>query len=278
MQEAHLERAGEPTLRLAIWQPPSPKGAIVITPGFAESIERWTHVADDFCEAGFEVVVYDLRGQGKSQGRRGHIDRFEQFTSDLFAITDHARQRFGFAAQGAPIGAGHSLGSLVTTVAALTRPSAFRGLGLWSPFWGLAIKPAAWRVYLGNKLTNIWPTYSDAAGLPLELLTHDKARVAMIEADLLRVKRVTARWFTETQLAQARVAKEFASLPLPVFCLAAGDDHVADVAITRSIFATSKRADHELHIEAGGYHELHQELERDQYIQQFRDKFLDWCA
>lgn len=278
MQEALYERSGEPTLRLALWQPPKPRGAIVITTGYAEAIERWAHVAQHWSEAGFEVAVYDLRGQGKSQGRRGHIDRFEQFTSDLFTILDHTRQRYGFASQGAPIGVGHSLGALITTVAALSRPSAFRGLGLWSPFWGLAIKPAAWRVYLGNKLTNIWPTYSDAAGLPLELLTHDKERVAMIEADPLRVKHVTARWFTETQLAQARVAREFAGLALPVFCLAAGDDHVADVSITRSVFATSKQADHELQVKASGYHELHQELERNQYIEQFQDKFRRWCA
>jgi lysophospholipase len=273
-----LERAGEPKLRVATWQPESPKGSVLITTGYAESLERYEHVAARWHDAGFCVACYDLRGQGTSEGRRGHIDRFAQFTSDLFAVLAYVQQQPGWSVGGPPIAFGHSLGGLITTVAALERPRAFRGLGLGSPFWGLAIKPAAWKVFVGNKLTNIWPTYSDSSGVALDLLTHDKAKVAMFEADGLRIKRVTARWFTETQLAQQRVAREFGSLSVPVLCLASGEDHIADVATTRRVFSTPARPNHELRIKDGAYHELHQELARNEYLDEFASRFEQWCA
>lgn len=273
-----LERAGEPSLRVALWQPSQPKGSVLITTGYAESIERYEHVAARWHDAGFSVVAYDLRGQGKSEGRRGHIERFSQFTNDLFAVLAHAEARPGWSGGAPPIAFAHSLGGLITTVAALERPAAFRGLGLGSPFWGLALKPAPWRVFVGRKLTNIWPTYSDGSGIAPDLLTHDKAKVAMMEADPLRIRKVTARWFTETQLAQQRVEREFASLPIPVLCLASGEDHVADVVATRRIFATSRRPDHELRVKEGAYHELHQELARDEYLDEFSSRFEQWCG
>jgi lysophospholipase len=275
MQTTWLERRGEPTLRVAIWQPPVARGWILITPGYAESIERWEHAAEGWRDAGLAVAAYDLRGQGRSQGRRGHIESFTQFTDDLFAVWAHVRERF--APPAPPIAFGHSLGALITTVAALDRPTTFRGLGLASPFWGLALKPARWKVVVGKRLTNIWPTYSDAARISLDLLTHDKSRVAMMQADPLRIERVTARWFTETERARERVQREFALLSLPVFCLAAGEDYVADVGVTRRIFAGSKQPNHVLEVKSGAYHELHQELERDDYLAQFQRQFTAWC-
>ncbi len=273
-----LRRSGQPELRLATWQPAEPKGSVLITPGFAESIERYEHVAARWRDAGFSVAVYDLRGQGKSGGHRGHCERFVQFTSDLFAVLQHVRALPGWGTSAPPVAFGHSLGALITTVAALEKPEAFRGLGLASPFWGLALRPPAWKLFLGKKLTNIWPTYSEASGIDLELLTHDRSKVAMMEADPLRIVRVTARWFTETQLAQQRVLTEFARLPIPVLCLAAGDDHVADVATTRRVFATSSHPGHELRIKDGAYHELHQELAHAEYLDEFTRRFEEWCS
>lgn len=277
METVLLERVSQPTLSLGVWRPERARGAILVTPGYAESIARWEQVASRWSTAGFSVAVYDLRGQGNSQGRRGHVDQFGDFTGDLFAVLEHLTSRFGWSELGPPIGFGHSLGGLITTVAALDRPHLFRALGLNSPFWGLALKPAAWKVWAGRKLTNVWPTYSEATELPLELLTHDQAKVEMMRADPLRITRVTARWFTETEAARQRVANEFSRLAIPVFALAAGEDHVADVGVTRRIFAASTNPGHVLEVVPGEYHELHQELNRQLHIDRYLQQFERWC-
>lgn len=100
----------------------------------------------------------------------------------------------------------------------------------------------------------------------------------MMRADKLRIQHVTARWFTETEAARQRVERTFHTLRMPVWCLAAGDDHVADVSVTQQIFASSSNVSHELTVVPAVYHELHQELERDDYIAQFQRCFEGWCA
>jgi alpha-beta hydrolase superfamily lysophospholipase len=277
-ESSKLERRGEPTLRVEVWPHPSPRGCILITQGYAECVERWQHVAKTWYGAGFAVAAYDLRGQGLSGGRRGHVDRFAQLTDDLFAVAEFLRERHEWPSSQPIIGFGHSLGGLITTVAALERPGQFRGLGLASPFYGLALKPPRWKVYLGRKLTNVWPTFTEKTNLDLDLLTHDSERVAMMRADKLRIEQVTARWFTETEAARQRVSRDFRLLNIPVWCLAAGDDHVADVTTTQQIFASSSNVNHELRVVPKAYHELHQELERDVYIEQFQRCFESWCA
>lgn len=278
MQVFRLERANEPSLRYALWQATArPKGAILVTQGYGESIERYEHVAEAWSRGGFSVAAYDLRGQGLSAGIRGHVKRFADFVNDLNSVLEQLESSHGFSEFAPPILFGHSLGALISTVAAIEQPTKFRGLGLASPFFGLALKPAAWKVYVGRKLTNVWPTYSERSELNLELLTHDKSRVAMIKADKLRLETVTARWFTETEAARTRVAASFASLPLAVFCLAASDDYVADVAVTRRIFAASANSKHHLEVVPNTYHELHQELQRTEYLERFRTAFESWC-
>jgi len=42
-------------------------------------------------EAGFAFVMPDLRGNGQSEGKRGHIDSFAQYTDDLQAALDYTR-------------------------------------------------------------------------------------------------------------------------------------------------------------------------------------------
>jgi alpha-beta hydrolase superfamily lysophospholipase len=272
-----LERTPGLTLRYATWKPAATaRGAVLITQGYSESIERYEHVARAWTEAGFAVAAWDLRGQGLSSGRRGHVNDFSEFTGDLGAIIDRLNENHGWSQFSPPILFGHSLGALISTVAALNEPSRFRGLGLGSPFFGLALKPAAWRVHLGRKLTKLWPTYTDRAGLSIDLLTHDPNRVQMIKDDHLRFETITARWFTETEAARARVYESFASLDLPVFCLAAADDYVADVAITRRIFANSSNDRHHLEVIPDTYHELHQEVRRDEYLQRFQETFALW--
>lgn len=273
-----LERAGEPSLRYATWHPGTqPKGTILITQGYAESIERYEHVAEAWVHSGFAVAAYDLRGQGLSAGRRGHVERFADFTRDLNSVLDKLDDTHGWNELKPATLFGHSLGALISTVAALERPNRFRGLGLGSPFFGLALKPAAWKVFVGRKLTNIWPTYSDRSDLSLDLLTHDKSRIEMIKNDKLRLETVTARWFTETEAARERVRSTFGSLALPVFCLASSEDYVADVEVTRQVFTASSNRKHYLDVIPNTYHELHQEVNRNEYLERFQTAFESWC-
>ena len=62
------------------------KGTLIITHGMAEHSGRFEWVANKIVDAGFNVITYDLRGHGKSQGKRGTIKSYKQFVQDLNQI------------------------------------------------------------------------------------------------------------------------------------------------------------------------------------------------
>jgi alpha-beta hydrolase superfamily lysophospholipase len=278
-QIQHLVRPGQPTLRYAIAFPKgTPKGRVFLTPGYLEHIGRYEHVVQLWLEAGLAVAVHDPRGQGESEGRRGHIYRFTEFIDDCYALLDKLDENAEWCGLSAPILTGHSMGGLISTRVALAARRPFLGLGLMSPFFGVALVTPAWKVWMGRSVSAFWPTYTEQTGLDARVLTHDLARQALIEADpLSQVRCVTARWFTEMEASHRLVQRQFCTLTLPVFCLAAGDDRVADIRDTRAVFATLPPEQAELVVAEGEFHELHQELRWREHMSRFAEKFAKWC-
>ena len=90
------------------------RGACLVLPGWSEFSEKYAEVASDLHERGFDVLVCDPRGQGYSQrlqpgDKRGHIDDFRVFVSDLTVCMDHLR-----ASQPGPYALlAHSMGGLI---------------------------------------------------------------------------------------------------------------------------------------------------------------------
>jgi len=74
---------GEPALKT--------RATIVIAHGLADHSGRYEHFAEFFARKGYLVYAYDHRGQGKSEGVRGHVSRFSQFYDDLWFVIRGAK-------------------------------------------------------------------------------------------------------------------------------------------------------------------------------------------
>lgn len=71
--------------------PNQAKGAVVISHGFCESIEKYKEVIFYFITAGYQVYLADHRGHGRSlrvtkHPNMVHIDRFSDYVEDLHAF------------------------------------------------------------------------------------------------------------------------------------------------------------------------------------------------
>ena len=102
-----------------------PRGAqagVIIVHGIAEHSARYRHVAAALAERNIATFVYDQRGHGEYPGTRTHVADFADFAGDLQLIGVDVRGKF----PGLPLFAwGHSMGSIIVTLAAI------RGAG-WS--------------------------------------------------------------------------------------------------------------------------------------------------
>lgn len=95
------------------------KGLIVYFHGNAGNLSNWGSVAEDFLEYGYEVLIIDYRGFGKSSGKIGSED---ELLYDAMKVYEKARE---FMPEHKIILYGRSLGSgIAAFVAAHSQPKA----------------------------------------------------------------------------------------------------------------------------------------------------------
>ena len=63
----------------------APTARVLVIHGFAEHSGRYLELLDALAEAGFDALAFDLRGHGRSEGRRAHLRRFEDYLDDTRA-------------------------------------------------------------------------------------------------------------------------------------------------------------------------------------------------
>src|SRR5437763_11955025 len=107
------------------WLPDGePAGVVALVHGLGEHSGRYARVAAALTGAGYAVCAFDLRGHGRSPGRRGDT-RFGPALEDIDELLDDAGQRFGDRPQ---FLYGHSLGGLLVLSHGLARRRAVAGV------------------------------------------------------------------------------------------------------------------------------------------------------
>ncbi len=119
----------------------APKGVIVISHGFTESIRKFTESVYYMLQAGYEVWGLDHRGHGLSYRHNDnpfvvHIEHFEDYVLDLVHLTETLVLP---AAGGLPVYLYcHSMGGCIGAWTIESYPTLFRKAVLSSPMLGLS--------------------------------------------------------------------------------------------------------------------------------------------
>ncbi|GAB4085613.1 alpha/beta hydrolase [Myceligenerans cantabricum] len=132
---------------------------VVAVPGMGDLRSTYDDVAPALVEAGYRVVVTDLRGHGDSDTTfRAHGD--DVTGADLLALVEHL-------GAGPAVLVGSSMGASSAAWAAAERPDLVRGLVLISPFLRDPVSPAAQRLlrvlyrvlFVGPWGAAVWASY-----------------------------------------------------------------------------------------------------------------------
>lgn len=99
------------------WLPPSPaRGSLILVHGLKDHSSRYDAIARQLNDAGFGVYAFDLRGHGKSDGRKVFVRSFDEYVQDLARFVRRVRERAGDR----PVFLlGHSMGGAIVTLYAL---------------------------------------------------------------------------------------------------------------------------------------------------------------
>ncbi len=270
-------------LHTEVWAPSgSPRFAVCMSHGAAEHIRRYARVAGWFAERDGLSFGADHRGQGRSGGRKGHVESFSVYGDDIESVVQEQIQRTPAEARPDKIPwflFGHSMGGLVALTYLLDRGSRhpFAGAIISAPLLGLTLKVPPLKLKVGELAAKYLPRLTLPSGLPPTAISRDPHEVELYRRDLFRVDVVSARWFAAMNAAAARVRDEAPALTLPMLWYVGTGDLICDPQATRSTFdrlvdpASRKQ---NLRVFDGYYHELHNEPEL--LRQPIKEMLLGW--
>jgi alpha-beta hydrolase superfamily lysophospholipase len=247
------------------WSPDSDsKAVIAITHGIGEHSGRYMNIVDQLVPHGIAVHSYDLRGHGQSSGKRGHINRWEEYREDLRIFLSFIKNR----EKGLPIFLlGHSLGAMTAIdYLAHHREETMNGAIISAvPIEPVgAAKPLL--VLLSRMLTKVLPGLTVTLGLDTTAVSRDPAVIKSIGEDKLCHNNVSVRWGTESLDKVVWIQKHASEMTLPVFIIHGEADRISAPGGSRKLYETIGSSDKELHIYPGGYHELHNDIIHEQVI------------
>ncbi len=247
-----------------IWEPKeNPKAIINLVHGFGEYSGRYDEWAMRFTEKGFLVHAIDYRGHGKSDGRRGHVRKFDDFLNDIEVLVKESKKLYPELPQYIY---GHSLGGNIVTNYILKREHDFKGAIISSPWYKLSFELSAFMLFIARIMNKIYPKFTQKSTLEVNALSHDKNIVDLYITDALVHEKISARMFFEIYKAGDWVLKNADKINLPLFIQHGNDDNVTSYKASREFAEKAVGLNKDVTYKEwpGLYHELHNELEKDE--------------
>jgi Lysophospholipase len=222
-----------------------------------------------FASSNFAVLTFDLRGHGKSDGKRGHIPSYEALMKDISLLLNIAKRNFN----GVPIFLyGHSFGgNQVINYTLRYRPD-ISGIIVSAPWLSLYSNPSKIKLYFTFLMSNIRPSFIVDNVVEGSNLSHNPDIAVNQKNDPLVHNFVSASLFTNAYKAGEWAIDNASNLDIPLLLFHGDSDkitsHVASEAFIKK--APSNLATFKLW--KGLYHSLHNEISnRDIFV-----NILNW--
>lgn len=252
-------------LQLRRWPLADARGSVLIVHGLGEHIGRYAPLAAQFNDWGWNVVGYDQRGHGASEGARGALGRPDDLLRDLTLVVDALREQF----PGPLLLFGHSLGGLVAARFVAERLRTVDTLVLSSP----ALDPGmnAFQKLLLAVLGPIAPNLAVNNGLKPAWISRDPAVVRAYVDDPLVHDRVTPRMVRFIVDAGEFVRARTPQWSVPTLLLYAGSDRCVAPAGSEAMAAAAPRSVLTARAFPPLFHEIFNEPERAEVCAALRD-------
>jgi alpha-beta hydrolase superfamily lysophospholipase len=224
---------------------------LVIIHGTSEHGGRYLHAAEEAVARGWDVIIPDLRGHGRSDGIAVHIDRFDRYMLDLDTIWQYFELNPNRTAV-----VGHSFGGLVSIRFAETRRRRMAALVAMSPLLGLKVEIDIVTYALGRLMSFAAPKTRFQSKVPPEHTTRNPDALVRRAADPLLHRSVTASWFFQMKQAVRDAWEQASAIEIPILAMQAGSDQIVDPLAVEPWLEKTSSVDRKLQVLVEHYHEL----------------------
>ena len=265
----HLETAYKThdgkELYLQAWMADAPKAAMLLVHGLGEHSSRYLHLVEKLNEAGVSVFTFDGRGHGKSA--KDKPDAFFESADDYLKDIDALFGKVKSYSPGLPAFIyGHSMGGgLVAAYVLKYKPEA-AGVVLSSPAIKEAEGTSKILIALSSMISKYFPK--------LKALKLDANKVSRIPEEvqkylqdqLVYTEAIPARTGYELFQLMNYIQGNASEFNLPLLLIHGSNDGLTNPKGSELLFENAKSADKTLKIFPGGYHELINDLDRDEVM------------
>lgn len=251
------------------WSSSSPKAVLLLVHGLGGHSTRWEFLSGFFLQNNISCYALELRGFGKTDGIRGHIDSFETYFDDIRRLHDIIVKEN----EGKKVFlAGESMGALIAFMMVINGSRSFDGLICLSPAFTSRLKLSLldYARIASSLLFNSEKQFT--MPFDAEMCTRDIDHQKVMDSDVLEHRFATAKLLFETLKAQVLSRVLNKKISISTLFLLSGEDKLVVSEDSENIFNSLKTADKEIIKYSEMYHALSIDTGREKV---FAD-MLDW--
>lgn len=252
---------------LAVWYHPTqsgtPKARVLIIHGISEHSGRHSNTLDCLTREGYEVVRFDLRGAGKSGGRRQWVSHFNDYVEDTALVFNWMNATLPSLPT---FVLGHSLGGAVAAYFAAEQGRSLKGLILSAPAYkpGGTISPHL--IKASHFLARVTPGIRVPKNASPDAISRDPRVVKEYVDDPLCFHFNTVKQGNEVIKAISVMPQIAEKISCPTLIVHGTADQIILLEGSYEILRNLGAQDKTLQIFPGGYHELHNDLDKELYF------------
>jgi alpha-beta hydrolase superfamily lysophospholipase len=258
--EGVIASADGTRLAYRAWPQADAKVTFAVVHGLGEHSGRYAAFAHSMATRGLGTYAVDLRGHGRSQGQRGHVDSWSQWIDDIAAFVRQVESLTG--QEVVPLG--HSFGGTAVLSAVLDgKLAGTKRFIVSSPAIKTKVVVPQWKINLGESASRLMPRLALSNQVDASTLSRIPEVVTAYRTDRLVHSKISSRLFTEWQNATRDVSERAAQITIPFLILAGAEDRLIDPVSSVELHRRAAKAS-ELHLLEGRYHEPFNDLGREE--------------
>lgn len=239
------------------------KGTLILTHGIGEHSEAYTHFTEKLLPGDWDVYAWDLRGHGRSEGKRGYVKDFTDYSNDLPFFIDLVKKNSSKPL----VLLGHSMGGLVNTRALIDHGDmGLKAAAYSSPLFGISLEVPKFKDLLARTIVNIFPTITMHNEINYADLSHDNSITDTYGTDPLRHDKISPALYLGFLDNFEFCTQNANKLRLPILMQQAGTDKIVSQPKAAKMFEAFASEDKQLIVYDKLYHEIYNEIERESVI------------
>ena len=260
MTEGSLNSPDGTRLAYRAWPATDPRITFAVVHGLGEHSGRYERFARGMAPFGMATYAVDLRGHGKSEGARGHVDSWSQWVDDTAAFVAFVESQ----SKGEVVPVGHSFGgvAMLSTVRSGKLARAKRFV-VSSPALRLKVKVPAWKSSLAGIASTLSPRMAMNNEVDAATVSRIPELVEAYRTDPLVHSRISSRLYAEWANAAKNNLDRAGDIKIPFLILAGTADPLIDPAGSEELHRRAP-AMSTLHMLDGRYHEPFNDLGSDE--------------